>query len=170
VVGYAVARFTLEVFRGDALRRYWRGLSEAQWTSLAIAVGMAIAGVSGALPHPSAHVLAAAALLVAAPFVARRAPTGVLDPRHVQELARTLPAPRSGPIAITETSAGLRMSAGTAGERDYYTVSRAPTPLAAPEATSIARLIVALRYPGASAELLPGAAGAYHIVLGFRKS
>lgn len=165
VVGYAVARFTLEVFRGDALRRYWRGLSEAQWTSLAIAVGVAIAGLTGALPDPLPHMLAAAGLLLAAPFVARRAPVGVLDPRHVQELARTLPAARPGPIAITETSAGLRMSAGTAGERAHYTVSRAPTPLAAPEATSLARLIVALRHPGASAELLPGAAGAYHIVL-----
>jgi Prolipoprotein diacylglyceryl transferase len=165
VVGYALARFTLELFRGDALRRYWRGLSEAQWTSLAIASGTAVAAVAGALPHPLPHVLAAVALALAAPFAARRRDAGVLDPGQVHELARALPRPRPGPIRIAETSAGLQMSAGMAGTRAHYTLSRRPTPLGAPEAESLAQLIVSLRHPGASAEVVEGAAGAYHVVL-----
>ena len=36
VAAYGVARFALEEWRGDAERRYWRGFSEAQWTSLVL--------------------------------------------------------------------------------------------------------------------------------------
>ena len=57
------------------------------------------------------------------------------------------------------------MSAGLAGTRAHYTLSRRPTPLGAPEAESLAQLIVSLRHPGASAEVVEGAAGAYHVVL-----
>lgn len=165
VVGYALARFTLEVFRGDPIRRHWRGLSEAQWTSLAISVGVASAALAGALPHALPHAAAAVSLAMAAPLVARRAAAGVLDPRHVRELARALPPPAKGPIRIAETSAGLRMSAGLAGETEHYTLSREPAPLAAPEAQALARLIVGLRHPGAEAQVMEGAAGAYHVVL-----
>jgi prolipoprotein diacylglyceryltransferase len=37
-LGYAYLRSTLEVFRGDLGRPYWRGMSEAQWTLLGLNV------------------------------------------------------------------------------------------------------------------------------------
>jgi prolipoprotein diacylglyceryltransferase len=166
ISGYAVARFGFETLRGDAVRRYWHGLSEAQWTSLAIAVGAAVAAAAGAIPGLAPHVLAAAVLLVAAPFVALRSLSGVLDPRHVREIAQTLPPPRQGPIQVAVTSAGLQLSAGVAAERQHYTVSRQPLRVAAPEAQDLARLILWLRHPDASAEIVEGAAGGYHVVIG----
>ncbi|MGM7319828.1 prolipoprotein diacylglyceryl transferase family protein, partial [Idiomarina sp. ST10R2A5] len=62
VAAYAVLRFGLEELRGDPGRRYWRGLSEAQWTSLALValeLGLAAGGVLPALQVP----LGAAVLL-----------------------------------------------------------------------------------------------------------
>jgi hypothetical protein len=46
-------------------------VAPAQWTSLAIAVAMAIAAVTGVLLHPLPH-MPAAGLVIAAPVVARR--------------------------------------------------------------------------------------------------
>jgi prolipoprotein diacylglyceryltransferase len=166
ISGYAVARFGLETLRGDAVRRYWRGLSEAQWTSLAIAVGAAVAAASGTIPDVAPHAAAAAVLLVAAPFVALRSMSGVLDPRHVREIAQTLPPPRQGPVQVVLTSGGFQLSAGVAAEQRHYTVSRQPIRVAGHEARDLARLILWLRHPQASAEIIEGAAGAYHVVIG----
>jgi hypothetical protein len=165
ISGYAVARFGLETLRGDAVRRYWHGLSEAQWTSLAIAAGAAVAAAAGAIPGVIPHVLAAAVLLVAAPFVALRSLSGVLDPRHVREIAQTLPPARQGPVQVAVTSGGWQLSAGLAAQRQHYTVSRHPVHVAAPEARDLAKLILWLRHPEASAEIVAGAAGGYHVVI-----
>jgi hypothetical protein len=67
VVGYGAGRFGFEWLRGDADRRWFAGLSQAQWTSVALVTGALLLTASGALPFLAAHwVLAGALLLIAA--------------------------------------------------------------------------------------------------------
>lgn len=55
VVGYAAARFWLERVRADYGRPYWRGFSEAQWTSLVLMSGTVAAEWQGRLPFSPWH-------------------------------------------------------------------------------------------------------------------
>jgi hypothetical protein len=168
VTGYALARFVLEVVRGDTLRPYWHGLSEAQWTSLAIVCGMSAAAVSGLLPGAPAHLGAALVLLVLAPIVssgAVRLGRDLLDAQHVRELAHVLPPLRSGRPTVTPTSLGIHISAGVARGVGHYTLSRSPEPLVKADAQRLARVLLWLRPSRGQIELVPGAAGAFHVVL-----
>jgi hypothetical protein len=80
-VGYAVARFVLELWRGDVLRPYAYGLSEAQWWSLALAAACAIVAPSiGTLTALGAVACGAAYL------VARRRHRELLLPPHLRAL------------------------------------------------------------------------------------
>lgn len=38
LIGYSLARFVIEAFRGDAIRGIWWGLSTSQWTAMAVLV------------------------------------------------------------------------------------------------------------------------------------
>jgi hypothetical protein len=79
----------------------------------------------------------------------------------VRELAALLPAPRDGRATVVTTSLGVRLSAG----RAPYTVSAASGELTPRDAAELARVIAWLgRVPGA-VELVPGAAGAYHLIV-----
>ena len=63
VAAYGVARFVLEEFRGDAVRRYALGFSEAQWTSLALVTLAAVSGPSPRAPAALATATIAAGML-----------------------------------------------------------------------------------------------------------
>ncbi|MDQ2976088.1 MAG: prolipoprotein diacylglyceryl transferase [Acidobacteriota bacterium] len=65
VVAYGLGRFCFEFLRGDEGRRYFRGISEAQWTSLSMTSAVVIAEWYGALPPSSWHLLAVACLIFA---------------------------------------------------------------------------------------------------------
>ena len=65
VVAYGLGRFGFEFLRGDARRRYFRDLSEAQWTSLLISASVVMAEWFRALPASSWHSLAVACLVIA---------------------------------------------------------------------------------------------------------
>jgi prolipoprotein diacylglyceryl transferase len=165
VMGYAVLRFGLEQLRGDPVRRYWHGLSEPQWTSLAVATGMAALAVADVLPGAPEHLAAVAGLALWAPFVARRRPHGILDPQHVRELARVMPVPRPGPPAVHATSAGLRLSAGRVDGVSHYTMTRSGTGLSPEEAQQLARLIAWLTQARRPERIVAGAPGTYHLVI-----
>jgi|GEM_PF-2967375 len=64
IVAYALGRFCFEFLRGDTRRHYFRGFSEAQWTSLLLTAAVVIAEWNGALPASSWHSLAAACLIL----------------------------------------------------------------------------------------------------------
>jgi hypothetical protein len=53
IVAYALGRFCFEFLRGDTRRHYFRGFSEAQWTSLLLMAVVATAEWNGALPANS---------------------------------------------------------------------------------------------------------------------
>jgi len=166
VSGYAIARFGLEELRGDLVRSYRRGLSEAQWTSLAVASGAAVAALAGVLPHARGHVAAAVALLLVAPLAVRRRRRDLLAPAHLRELVRELPAPRPGRPRLVETSQGLLLSSGLAGDAEHYTLSHRRGRLGASEAQRLAAVIMWRRPAAGAARVVSGAAGAYHVVLG----
>lgn len=163
VTGYAVARFGLEELRGDTLRRYWHGLSEAQWTSLSVASVMTAMAALGWLPGLVAHAIATGILGFAALVITRRPPRDLLDPRHVGELARALPAACEGVPAVATTSLGLRVSAGVTDGAGHYTITRPPRALDEAEAARLARVIAWLRGHHETAELVRGPQ-AFHVV------
>jgi hypothetical protein len=169
VAGYALLRFPLELARGDAGRRWWRGLSEAQWTSLVIATTVAALGLADVLPGPVIVHLIPVALLLPAAALQLAGRFGrvhrALDPRHVRELASLLgdvePRPAGGPPAILSTSLGLRVSHGFDGGCEHWSLSGA-TP---PATRTLARVVLWLRRPGAEAEVVSGPEGIVHVVV-----
>jgi hypothetical protein len=146
-------------------RRYWHGLSAAQWTSLVVAAAVALLALGGALPHAPIHVAVVAWLALAAALVARRRPAVLLDPRHVREVSRLVRAPRPGRPAVGETSLGVRCSAGVEGAVIHYTLSHPVGALAPADAGGLARLIMWLRHPDDAGELVEGAANTYHLLV-----
>jgi len=164
VSGYAVVRFGLELLRGDPQRLYWHGLSEAQWISLLVALAITVLAATGLVPGLPLHALCAAALVLAVPLAVRR-PRELLDPRHVRELAGRLPSPRAGAEPrLTTTSLGVQVSVGVTGEVGHVTLSRRGHPLQADEADALARLVQWLTAHELPPVIVPGTAGAVHLV------
>jgi hypothetical protein len=171
VCAYAVMRIGLEELRGDAARRYWRGLSEAQWTSVALIAAALAAELAGVTPSGVAVVAATPALLeLAAVAGLRRRRPGSLDPRHVRELAALAvglardEAPGRPRIPVWVTSDGLRVSSGRVGLVRHLTLSRERPPLGLDEATRLGQLIgTATR--NAPLDLVAGPAGTFHVLL-----
>lgn len=166
VSGYAVARFALETLRGDPVRRYAHGLSEAQWTSLAVVTVMAALALAGTIPGRAEHVVAFGLLVVWAPVAARRRPADLLHPRHVSELAGALAHAPRGSVAPVPTSLGLRISVGDTDGTRHYTVSRSGAPLAAAEGRDLAALIAWLDGLGEAPQVVEGVAGTVHLLAG----
>jgi hypothetical protein len=167
--GYALLRFPLEWLRGDLLRPYRRRLSEAQWTSLAVALAVAAGALAGVVPGGAAAAVPAAVLAVAALLTAAGHAPGaqaLLAPPHVAELAARLDRlGASGPGRVERTSAGLWVSAGRTAGRTHYTVSADKGPLAPGEAREVARVLVWMRHPQIGAEIVAGQANAFHVLI-----
>lgn len=103
ILGYAPLRFVLELVRGDGLRPYVLGLSEAQWIALATALACA-AWRPGVVTTSIAAGLVAGAILL----VATRARRALLAPPHLRELDRALADASDG--KRHETSRGIAVS------------------------------------------------------------
>ena len=163
---YAAGRFLLEVLRGDPDRRRRAGLTQAQWTSLAIAAGVPAAAIAGLLPRAAWESAPAALLAVTIAATAWRRRSGVerlLRPDHVRELADAARAASSRPAR--RTSEGLLLTAEQVGGTRLYAFSRAPAALTPAAAGAVARLLLRLRHPGAAHELATGGNGVYHLLV-----
>lgn len=164
VSGYAVVRFGLELLRGDPARLYWHRLSEAQWTSLLVALAITALAAAGLVPGLPLHALCAGALVLAIPLAVRQ-PRELLDPRHVRELARwPLGPPAGAEPRVTTTSLGVQMSVGVTGEVVHATLSRRGHPLQADETDALARVVQWLTAHELPPVIVPGRAGAVHLV------
>ena len=173
LVCYALLRFALELARGDVERFAWLNLSEAQWTAVALAVGVAAAERAGVLPASVWHGGAAAILLGAAVLtILRPRRARLLAPAHVAEIARALRDEHGGAstnVHVLATSLGVRLSASALPDapsagRHLYTLSGVD----ARGARSLASLILLLRRPVVAAsrsELLETRAGIFHLIL-----
>jgi len=189
VVGYGLVRFCLEFARGDAERPYALGFSEAQWTSALLLAGVATAEYAGILPLCGWHVGAAAALAITMIALAsirrlRQTPTHQLEhPRHVREFAAavdrvssqsaesTLRPGLSSATPIASTPLGVQVSAGQVREGTvevrHYTLSSSSRPMTTAAAKRLANLILRLRFPAATAEVVRGRAGVFHALIHF---
>jgi hypothetical protein len=155
--GYAILRFVLELWRGDPVRPFVRGLSEAQWCCL-----FAIACVGVARPSPWTAIPAAALFVAAAALVARRRRAELLLPPHLHELDRMCDAVLADANhARRDTSLGVGASCHTLpdGRLDWVLSSQHPT-----WSAQTARAIAAVLWPGA--EIVEGrTAGIIHVVV-----
>jgi len=110
VLGYALARFPLELARGDAARPYFKGLSEAQW--IALVTTLAALGYG-----PTAAALVATTVLLAmlAGVAAyNRVGSGLARPNHLDEIEHSLhQLVRRGDSQPVWTSWGLKLSANS---------------------------------------------------------
>jgi hypothetical protein len=156
IVGYGVARFLLELRRGDAARPHKLGISEAQWTSTATLISAAIWQTS--VVTIAAAVALVAGLLILAIQHERRALT--LSP-HLVEIDR---ACRALIAANTderrETSLGICVSCHPLpdGRRDWVLSSNHPA-----WSMTIARRVAAELW--SSSEFVEGRiAGVAHVI------
>lgn len=184
VMTYGVVRFCLEFVRGDAVRPYWLGFSEAQWTTLVLMLCIVWAEYLRLLPLRRWHLavtlgVAAAVAVIMLIRLVRRTPLHLfLQPRHVKEFAEAIarvsaesPNCSGGKpaIQIAHTSLGIRISAGLVpcGLREvrHYTLSSSLKPITAQAARRLSNLILCLRFPAESAELLETGDGVFHCLI-----
>ena len=170
VTGYAVLRFGLEFLRGDAVRRYARGLSEAQWTSLGVVAALTVLAWAGAIPGPVEHTVALVALAGwAVVTAARRRPDdwSPLDPRQARSVTaclEALAAAPGGPTRVAATTGGIRLSAGRTGGRLHFTCSRARGALSEAHAAELAAIVAGITGDPAP-QCVPGVAGTHHVLV-----
>lgn len=150
-VVYGLFRFVLEFFRGDPERPIRLGLSEAQWTTLALNGLVLWCSCMGWLPLYSWHLVISGLLLLAALAVITRSivfPSSTLfQPLDLEELAtglRVLEQMNGASRHITTytTRRGVCVSAGTCIADDmpciHYTISfKAPL---RPRQTTVSRI------------------------------
>ncbi len=162
---YALGRFALEFLRGDADRLHFAGLSEAQWTSVLVVVGMTIAGWPALAWVPSypwqagtAALLAVGVLGVVVSHRMRGAKLRLLHALHIQEVATLVhqtfghkPTESIRPTALNigSTSLGIHISTGWTqsgnGWMEHYAFSETAGTMTESTARSLAHLILHLR-------------------------
>ena len=91
-VVYGAFRFTIEFFRGDAERPYFKGLSEAQWTTLlllSVSLGFSAAGF---IPFYYWHFIISISLFIVSLFVIinDKRKKRILNAHHVKQIASGL--------------------------------------------------------------------------------
>lgn len=136
---YGSFRFIIEFFRGDPERPYWKGLSEAQWTTLVLMVASVILGSTGLIPFYIWHLIISLLLFIGALVVVLRdsAVSKMNRPAHIRQIAIAI---KNFPyedmeseenlnqtVAIMQTDLGLNLSKGQVEQEgnlvSYYTVS-----------------------------------------------
>ena len=143
-LGYAAVRFVLELLRGDGVRPYALGLSEAQWIAVASALACA-----AWRPGIVTVAIAAGLVAAAATLIVRRHRRELLLPGHRCELEQALVVADSG--QRRETSLGVAVSRHVLPDgRTDWVLSSEHRYWSAATARSLAHLL----WP--SFELLPG--------------
>ncbi len=184
VAAYGVVRFALEFLRGDADRRYWRGVSEAQWTSLLLVTGAFLAARAGWLPGATWHGAAAASMAVVLAGIAgyrwihRDPPYVLLLPQHTAELldalavapasaaGRTGAAGPTGAITTKTTSLGVQVSAEALPAAGWhYGLSLRSGTMSPRTARGLAEVICQHRHPGARFEIVNRLPGVFHVLI-----
>jgi prolipoprotein diacylglyceryltransferase len=140
-VVYGTFRFMLEFFRGDAERPYYRGLSEAQWTTLLLIAVSMVMSLTGFTPLYKWHSIIAGLLFLLSVVVIFRNnySNEVTSSRHVKQIAIALnkayrnelliPDKNVSPVSVNifETKYGLNLSKGLLNQNgnlvNHYTIS-----------------------------------------------
>jgi Prolipoprotein diacylglyceryl transferase len=190
VVSYGAGRFVFEFARGDAVRPYAHGLSEAQWTSVLMVASVAVAEGAGLLTFRSWHLGVAALLVGASVAIAlvgrlrRISRYQLLDRRHIRELACAVrrasteigkggndrqSTSMANDISVARTSQGIQISAGrTRGSRgltDHYSFSQQDGVMTRDTARMLANLVVQLERLSSPHMLISGEQGVFHLLV-----
>jgi hypothetical protein len=178
VVTYDIGRFSFEFMRGDADRPYLWGFSEAQWVSIFLMCVLVLAELSGILPFHSWHLVAtvcvaATMIVVALRRRLRKIPAHhLLHPYHIREIAQALQHITNVvpvDIRVQQTSLGIQLSfsqiESEAGILYHYALSCRKGDMAEEMARRLARLIVQLKHPLSSSELIRGNQGVFHVLV-----
>ncbi|HEU4507182.1 MAG TPA: prolipoprotein diacylglyceryl transferase family protein [Pyrinomonadaceae bacterium] len=184
ICAYGAGRFFFEFFRADTDRAYFKGFSESQWISLLL-MWLVVAGeFAGVLPFQwwTVVVTAFVSMVMFAVAMRRRSDYRLLLPRHMEELAHALDATsnhagqngggsrvRASGVPIDCTSLGVQISAGrikVAGKHLYhYALSNKTANMTEDSARVVARLILQLRHPIGSSDLIAGNRGVFHLLV-----
>ncbi len=189
VLVYAAGRFCFEFVRGDAGRPCLWGFSEAQWTSLIIAMVEVWAERAHLVPSYGWHAAVPLLLLTAVLAIGLKRRAGhpsrldLLHPGHIREIAEgvqllmrmldstqiSTPLPLAfgaHVIHVANTSLGLRISAGeiTQGSPriSHYSLSHESMSLSARSAHMLAKTIGCLQHPSCSLAVVAGESGVFH--------
>lgn len=173
VATYSTLRIWLEELRGDTLRPYWYRLSEAQWTSMLILLGVVVGEWTGRLPMAPWHVvmLAFAVLSMTWLAIARSSLRMLVLAGHAGEIADIVRAAPSSAQCIDVRRTSLAICLSTQALEDsrslLVSLSRADRRLTADEARTLARLIARLNSAGMNRrrELLDSQRGVFHLIL-----
>ena len=185
-VVYGSFRFIIEFFRGDPERPYWKGLSEAQWTTLLLVAVTVVLSLSGVLPFYKWHLVLVMLLFALSLIVVLKENTTnkITRPRHIREIATaldqlTIDGPSStshelpvGHVKIFQTDLGLSLSNDELIENGvlvkHYTVSfKQNKMLTTRIVKKLATIIKRLRKHAGHFEILEKQKKVFHIL--FRK-
>jgi prolipoprotein diacylglyceryltransferase len=138
---YGSFRFAIEFYRGDPERPYWKGLSEAQWTTLLLVAISVLLGVFDLIPLYLWHLIISVLLFIVASVVVLRENIAnkMQRPVHIRQVAIALqrlsdvkskftnPQSSADLIEICQTDLGLNLSKGKAVVKNsivqHYTIS-----------------------------------------------
>ncbi|HLK27343.1 MAG TPA: prolipoprotein diacylglyceryl transferase family protein [Puia sp.] len=175
-VVYGAYRFGIEFFRGDPERPYWKGLSEAQWTTLILVAITLLLSVAGLLPFYDWHLIIFLLLVIASCYIIfiknKDDEYRLLNPAHIHEIASALQIRSEGKnnlINIYETYEGLSISSGYQQEQNnliqYYTLSGdRKLKLNQRVVEKIASIIRLIKKHKAGFEIVEKQNGIYHII------
>jgi hypothetical protein len=178
-VAYGTFRFIIEFFRGDPERPYWKGVSEAQWTSLLLITVTGVLGIAGWLPLYGWHLLMSLVLFFAVAVVILRKDVFIkmTSPKHVRQIASAIVDPDELPRAarakmivdILQTDQGLSLSKGRVVDGGavvtHYTLSyKKKGELFYPLVERIAEIIRLIQKHKGGYEILERENSVYHIL------
>lgn len=176
VGGYALGRFFLELWRGDDRRAHALGLSEAQWTSVALVTLMAAAQAFSESPFLW-HVLLEAGLVVTAALllIALGAKRKLWLPTHLAEVgllvdrlanaSRERESPERPVVGVTRCGLTVSSSLMRLEDRtsECFALSLKNGVLSSAAARHLGRLIVACRRARGCATLVQGRDGVFFL-------
>jgi hypothetical protein len=162
--GYGVARFALELARGDAARPIAGGVTEAQWIALGTTAAAAIWHPLWWTIGAASVVSIGAATLLAARRLGWFERIWLSSPWHVAEVSSYLAGVATGATGVTVTREGLRLSAARLPDgRLDVVVSRSERP---PRVRAIEAMAAQLGNPWVTATVVPGrTSGLFHLIL-----
>jgi len=190
VITYGIGRFIFEFARGDPERPYYWSFSEAQWISVILMCVVVWVEFAGVLTFELWHIFATYGIVVTmvAVVLIRQFP-GALKyqlflPNHVKEVAETIQRlshcavggtassemktnPQKIPIACT--SQGIRISAerikNDKGNIHHFAISSQKRLMTDRTAMKLADLILKLKYPAGSGQVMKGNRGVFHLFI-----
>ncbi|MEO8108807.1 MAG: prolipoprotein diacylglyceryl transferase family protein [Ginsengibacter sp.] len=184
-VGYGTFRFIIEFFRGDPERPYFKGLSEAQWTTLLL-IGVSLwLGLEGYIPLYMWHIVLSFFLFIGAVIIVlkenaeKKAGNKIASPAHIRQIAMAISKSTitdqikesqetPANVDIYETGLGLSISKGELMQKGvcikHYTVSCESRQLTCEIADKLAKVIQQIQKHNSAYRVLEQDNQVFHII------